>query len=86
MATTDQTLTPDKNGPERFDELEVLPVGARAYRYCSEAATHRMQNVVRLVHPGKGRTGLPPKIANHTQDYCEKHAVQLFAKIRTAMR
>lgn len=85
MATTDDALTSTRNAPQSFSEIEVFPSHGRACRYCNEQATHRMQTAVRCV-PGGGKIGAPPKIVDHSQDYCEAHAAALFHKIRGAMK
>ena len=89
--TTEDALTSTRTGPRSFAEIEVVPSHGRACRYCNEQATHRMVTVVRpVVRPvaaaGRGKTGTPPKIVDHSQDYCEAHAATLFHKIRQAMK
>ena len=85
------SLLDDADAPDTFAELTGTSDPIEVCRFCGEPATHRLTLTARLRHARQGNkgtppVGTPPTAAQHKQDYCEKHAVALFFKIRKAMK
>lgn len=77
----------ERDQPATFAELNgsAAPKG-RACRLCGELATHLVTLAVKEIRAGQGLNGPRNTVASHRNDYCERHAVQLFTSVRKAMK